>query len=217
MAANYSRQEERYEKLMMMIVQIQKKVDQMSDKSHISAIITNVLNQHFPEIKGDNQRKFMDGSSFINKEHESRILRLEELLQQLSKEIEKNQEIDLSRTSFGNNQDGSLLIRIQNLEQEIADHKAAFLREKTAKTSCEQADCVLQKGSPKLAPSKGRASSISHSSFGNNQDGSLLIRIQNLEQEIADHKAAFLREKTAKTSCEQADCVLQKSALFDLS
>ncbi|KAM4631977.1 SUN domain-containing protein 1 isoform 2-T2 [Discoglossus pictus] len=150
MAANHSRQVEEYSKIKSLIIKIQEQIEQLSDKSQMSTVVTNIINEHFSGRQLDKQ-EFSTGDTSINKEHESRILYLETLFTQLSQALEENRK--QSRTSGVEIQDHDLLLRIQNLEKQIGEHKAMFLKEQTEKMNCEHADCVLQKVDAKVRES----------------------------------------------------------------
>ncbi|XP_075421613.1 SUN domain-containing protein 1 isoform X8 [Ascaphus truei] len=152
MAIKHSRHEEEYGKVMLLVLTIQEQVKQMNDKSQMSTMITNVLNEHFAGIRVDKKDQTMGDAFAINKEYELRVLHLEELVGKLSEKMKEDWKLAQSSTG-GDIQKDDILRRVQTLEQQLAEYKSEFLKGHSTKTSCEQADCVLQKVDAKVRES----------------------------------------------------------------
>ncbi|KAM8962200.1 SUN domain-containing protein 1 isoform 2-T2 [Pelodytes ibericus] len=154
MTTNHSHHIEDYDKLVLLVQNIQGQVGQMNDQSQISAIITHMLNERLATLATDKDQS-TDGSRSINTDYEARILHLEALLVKLSEAIEEDRKLAQSRIGTGGDfQEQDLLrSRIQSLEQEFASYKAEFIKEKAARAGCEHADCVLPKVDAKVRES----------------------------------------------------------------
>ncbi|XP_069839941.1 SUN domain-containing protein 1 isoform X6 [Dendropsophus ebraccatus] len=143
MAANQNHHLEDYKKLKLLIVEIQNQMGQMNDQGHMSALISDLLNEHLGKIKTDAQDTTTEDHSIITR-HETRILHLEALLSKLSEAIEEDRK--QAQSSNVHTQDQNhLRERIEVLEKEFEAYKAEFLREQTMKPSCDLPDCMLQK------------------------------------------------------------------------
>ncbi|XP_075035739.1 SUN domain-containing protein 1 isoform X5 [Mixophyes fleayi] len=149
MADHQNHHEEDYNKLRLLVGDIHEQIGHVN-QGHMSTIIASLLDERFAKMKMGSQEK-PTGEDSISRDHETRILRLEALLDKLSEAIEEDRKRAQSATSEDEIQDQSLLRRrIDSLAQEFEEYKAAFLKDQTAKSSCDLADCVLQKVDTKV-------------------------------------------------------------------
>nr|DBA19485.1 TPA: hypothetical protein GDO54_015318 [Pyxicephalus adspersus] len=144
-AAHHNHHMEDYNKLRLLVVNIQERMGHMSDQGQMSSVIASLLDDRFAKMKMDLHEKPMKEDS-ISKNHEARILHLEALLTKLSEAMEEDRKRAQINASEGEIQDQSLLRkRIESLEKEFAEYRSEFLREQSVKSSCDLPDCVLQK------------------------------------------------------------------------
>ncbi|KAM9305018.1 SUN domain-containing protein 1 [Gastrophryne carolinensis] len=143
--AHHNHHLEDYNQLRLLVVNIQEQIGQLNDRSHVSTLIANLLDERFAKIKVDLPEKSTDWDS-VSKNHEARILHLEALLNKLSEAIEEDRKHTQTKASEGEIEHQSLLRRrIESLEKEFALYKDEFLKEQATKTNCDLSDCVLQK------------------------------------------------------------------------
>ncbi|KAG8433047.1 hypothetical protein GDO86_017355 [Hymenochirus boettgeri] len=150
MGSKQSQHVEEYEKMKFLVLKIQEQVEEMNDKSHISTVITNLLQQHFGKHLMEKKEPPMVDSRVTISNHETRIKKLEALFAKLSEAIEEDRKVAQSRASGGEIDDPSVLRkRIASLEEDFENYKASYLRQ-SAQSSCDLPDCVLQKVDAKL-------------------------------------------------------------------
>ncbi|XP_029432954.1 SUN domain-containing protein 1 isoform X8 [Rhinatrema bivittatum] len=137
--------DEDYSKVTLLLQKLQEQVQHMSDKSVMSAMIMNIVNQHFQGAKPDG----VADTVAIHQEYNLRVLKLEELLGKLSiksEELQKEMEQTRSRiVRGGDEQDQHLMNKINQLELELAQIKTDLLDWQSLKTSCEKVDITNEK------------------------------------------------------------------------
>ncbi|KAM9179540.1 SUN domain-containing protein 1 isoform 3-T3 [Mergus octosetaceus] len=135
--------DEEYSKVMLLLHNLQDQVAQMGDRSEILKLIENVMGQHLKEIKLEEKTDFLA----LHREHELRIVMLEDLLKKLSaesKDIQKEFDIAKAKT-VREDEHNQLLSRVKKLELELSQVKSELLTGESAKTSCEKIDVVHEK------------------------------------------------------------------------
>ncbi|XP_063286461.1 SUN domain-containing protein 1 isoform X5 [Pelobates fuscus] len=150
MAANHSQHVKDHDTLVHLVQNIQEQVAKMGDQSQISELITAILSERLARMTTEQKDQSTGDSNLSNTDYEARIIHLETLLGKLSEAIEEDRTL---RTSSGGDNQDFLRSKIQSLEQEFAVYKAELLKEKTARTNCEHADCVLEKVDAKVRES----------------------------------------------------------------
>ncbi|XP_075686397.1 SUN domain-containing protein 1 isoform X2 [Rhinoderma darwinii] len=145
MAANQNHHVEDYNKLQLLVVDIQKQMGQLNDEGHMLTLLSGLLTEHFAKMKTNVQDTSTEDPS-ISRNHEARLLHLEALLSKLSEAIVEDRKRAQSNASELGVQDQShLQRRIESLEREFETYKAEFLKEPSVKFSCDLPDCMLQK------------------------------------------------------------------------
>ncbi|CAH2307211.1 SUN domain-containing 1 isoform X4 [Pelobates cultripes] len=150
MAANHSHHVKDHDTLVHLVQNIQEQVAKMGDQSQISLLITAILNERLAKMTTEQKDQSTGDSNLMNTDYEARLVHLETLLGKLSEAIEEDRKL---RTSSGGDNQDVLRSKIQSLEQEFVVYKAELLKEKTARTNCEHADCVLEKVDAKVRES----------------------------------------------------------------
>uniref|UniRef100_A0A8B9IV32 Sad1 and UNC84 domain containing 1 n=1 Tax=Amazona collaria TaxID=241587 RepID=A0A8B9IV32_9PSIT len=131
--------EEEYSKLMFLLHNLQDQVAQISDKSETLKLIKNVIGQHLKDMETD----FLA----LHREHELRILKLEDLLGKLSEEskgIQKHLEVAKARYKEDDAQ-SQILARVKELELELSQLKSEVSTMEGVKRSCGKIDAVHEK------------------------------------------------------------------------
>uniref|UniRef100_A0A8B9R1D0 Sad1 and UNC84 domain containing 1 n=1 Tax=Anas platyrhynchos TaxID=8839 RepID=A0A8B9R1D0_ANAPL len=121
--------DEEYSKVMLLLHNLQDQVAQMGDRSEILKLIENT--------------DFLA----LHREHELRIVMLEDLLKKLSaesKDIQKEFDIAKAKT-VREDEHNQLLSRVKKLELELSQVKSELLTGESAKTSCEKIDVIHEK------------------------------------------------------------------------
>ncbi|XP_071880001.1 SUN domain-containing protein 1 isoform X16 [Anas platyrhynchos] len=135
--------DEEYSKVMLLLHNLQDQVAQMGDRSEILKLIENVMGQHLKEMKLEEKTDFLA----LHREHELRIVMLEDLLKKLSaesKDIQKEFDIAKAKT-VREDEHNQLLSRVKKLELELSQVKSELLTGESAKTSCEKIDVIHEK------------------------------------------------------------------------
>ncbi|XP_032053290.1 SUN domain-containing protein 1 isoform X3 [Aythya fuligula] len=135
--------DEEYSKVMLLLHNLQDQVAQMGDRSEILKLIENVMGQHLKEMKLEEKTDFLA----LHREHELRIVMLEDLLKKLSaesKDIQKEFDIAKAKT-VREDEHNQLLSRVKKLELELSQVKSELLTGESAKTSCEKMDVIHEK------------------------------------------------------------------------
>uniref|UniRef100_A0A8C3CES4 Sad1 and UNC84 domain containing 1 n=1 Tax=Cairina moschata TaxID=8855 RepID=A0A8C3CES4_CAIMO len=135
--------DEEYSKVMLLLHNLQDQVAQMGDRSEILKLIENVMGQHLEEMKLEEKTDFLA----LHREHELRIVMLEDLLKKLSaesKDIQKEFDIAKAKT-VREDEHNQLLSRVKKLELELSQVKSELLTGESAKTSCEKIDVIHEK------------------------------------------------------------------------
>ncbi|KAM3916468.1 SUN domain-containing protein 1 isoform 5-T5 [Leptodactylus fuscus] len=144
-ATHQNHHAEDYNKLKLLVVDMQKQIGHMNDQGHMSALISGLLSEHLGKMKPSEQDTSAEDHS-ISRNHEARLLHLEALLGKLSEAIEEDRKRAQTNASDVGLQEQNLLRqRIESLEREFKAYKAEFLKEQTVRSSCDLPDCVLQK------------------------------------------------------------------------
>ncbi|XP_075624104.1 SUN domain-containing protein 1 isoform X4 [Balearica regulorum gibbericeps] len=136
--------DEKYNKVMLLLHNLQDQVAQMSDKSETLKLIKNVMDQHLKEMKMEEKTDFLA----LHREHELRILTLEDLLGKLSaesKDIQKELDIAKAKTVRDDDEHSQLLSKVKKLELELSQMKSELLTGESAKTACEKIDVIHEK------------------------------------------------------------------------
>ncbi|XP_073504141.1 SUN domain-containing protein 1 isoform X10 [Phyllobates terribilis] len=141
-AANQNRHMDDYNKLKLLVEDIQKQIGQIDDQGRMSALVTGLLNEHLGKIKTNVQDPTTEDQS-IRRNHEARILHLEALLTKLSEAVADDRKRAQSNASEGIQDLNLLRSRIESLEKNFEAYKAEFLKD--LRPSCDLPDCVLQK------------------------------------------------------------------------
>ncbi|XP_077130988.1 SUN domain-containing protein 1 isoform X8 [Ranitomeya variabilis] len=141
-AANQNHQMEDYNKLKLLVEDIQKQIGQINDQGHMSALISGLVNEHLGKIKTSVQDPTTEDHS-ISRNHEARLLHLEALLTKLSEAVAEDRKRAQSNASEGIQDLNLLRSRIESLEQNFEAYKAEFVKDR--RPSCDLPDCVLQK------------------------------------------------------------------------
>ncbi|XP_064887622.1 SUN domain-containing protein 1 isoform X9 [Columba livia] len=141
----YHLHDKEYTKVMVLLQNLQDQVSQMSDKSETLELIKNVMGQHLQDMKSEDKTDFLA----LHKEHELRILMLEDLLGKLStesKDIQKELGIAKAKTMRDYDEHSQLLSRVQKLELEFSQMRSELLTGESVRTSCEKKiDVIHQK------------------------------------------------------------------------
>ncbi|PKK23267.1 Sad1 and UNC84 domain containing 1, transcript variant X3 [Columba livia] len=141
----YHLHDKEYTKVMVLLQNLQDQVSQMSDKSETLELIKNVMGQHLQDMKSEDKTDFLA----LHKEHELRILMLEDLLGKLStesKDIQKELDIAKAKTMRDYDEHSQLLSRVQKLELEFSQMRSELLTGESVRTSCEKKiDVIHQK------------------------------------------------------------------------
>ncbi|XP_071976567.1 SUN domain-containing protein 1 isoform X8 [Engystomops pustulosus] len=144
MAANQQHYVEDYNKLKLLVIEIQNRIGQMNDPGQMSALISGLLAEHLAKIQTDVHDASTKDHS-VSSRHEARILHLEALLSKLSEAVEEDRKRAQSNASeVGIGDQSHLRSRIESLEKEFEAYKAEFLKQ-TVRTSCDLPDCLLHK------------------------------------------------------------------------
>ncbi|KAM9013486.1 SUN domain-containing protein 1 isoform 7-T14 [Ara ararauna] len=133
--------EEEYSKLMFLLHNLQDQVAQMSDKSETLKLIKNVIGQHLKDMEAEKTTNFLA----LHREHELRILKLEDLLEKLSAEskgIQKHLEVAKAREDDAQSQ---ILARVKELELELSQIKSEVSTMESVKRSCGKIDAIHEK------------------------------------------------------------------------
>ncbi|XP_069065955.1 SUN domain-containing protein 1 isoform X11 [Pleurodeles waltl] len=143
----YHHHVEEYSKMVLILQKLEQQVAQMDDKSGMSAMITNLISQHFQSHTAGQAVFSRDDFQVYHKSNDERILKLEDLFAKLlakSEELQKELEVAKSiRTERGFvEQDNTLMNKVQHLELELAEIKAELLNWQTFKTSCEKIETI---------------------------------------------------------------------------
>ncbi|XP_069590364.1 SUN domain-containing protein 1 isoform X6 [Ranitomeya imitator] len=141
-AANQNHQMEDYNKLKLLVEDIQKQIGQINDQGRMSALISGLVNEHLGKIKTSVQDPTTEDHS-ISRNHEARLLHLEALLTKLSEAVAEDRKRAQSNASEGIQDLNLLRSRIESLEQSFEAYKAEFLKD--WRPSCDLPDCLLQK------------------------------------------------------------------------
>ncbi|KAM4024708.1 SUN domain-containing protein 1 isoform 6-T8 [Anomaloglossus baeobatrachus] len=141
-AANQNYHVDDYNKLKLLVEDLQKQMGHVNDQGRMSALISGLLTEHLSKIKTNVQDPSTEDDS-ISRNHEARILHLEALLTKLSEAIAEDRKQAQSNASEGIADVNLLRSRIESLEQNFEAYKAEFLKEQ--RPSCDLPDCVLQK------------------------------------------------------------------------
>ncbi|XP_073399215.1 SUN domain-containing protein 1 isoform X7 [Dendrobates tinctorius] len=141
-ATNQNHQMEDYNKLKLLVEDIQKQMGQINDQGRMSALIAGLVNEHLGKIKTNVQDPTTEDHT-ISRNHEARILHLEALLTKLSEAVAEDRKQAQSNASEGIQDLNLLRSRIESLEQNFEAYKAEFLKDQ--RPSCDLPDCVLQK------------------------------------------------------------------------
>ncbi|XP_066432457.1 SUN domain-containing protein 1 isoform X3 [Eleutherodactylus coqui] len=143
-ATNQNHHMEDYNKLKLLVVEIEKQIGQMNDHGHMSALVSSLFGEHLGKIKTNAEDATTKDDS-ISRNHETRILHLEALLSKLSEAIEEDRREHTNASQVGILDQNKLRSRIEGLEREFEAYKAEFLKEQTVRSSCDLPDCMLQK------------------------------------------------------------------------
>ncbi|XP_037238823.1 SUN domain-containing protein 1 isoform X9 [Falco rusticolus] len=136
--------DEEYSKVLLLLRNLQDQVAQMSDKSETLKLIKNVVGQHLKDKELEEKTDFLA----LHKEHQLRILTLEELLGKLStesKDIQKELDAAKAKPVRDDDEHNQLLSRIKKLELELTQMKSELLTGESVKTSCEKLDVIPEK------------------------------------------------------------------------
>ncbi|XP_056192440.1 SUN domain-containing protein 1 isoform X3 [Falco biarmicus] len=136
--------DEEYSKVLLLLRNLQDRVAQMSDKSETLKLIKNVVGQHLKDKELEEKTDFLA----LHKEHQLRILTLEELLGKLStesKDIQKELDAAKAKPVRDDDEHNQLLSRIKKLELELTQMKSELLTGESVKTSCEKLDVIPEK------------------------------------------------------------------------
>ncbi|XP_050822257.1 SUN domain-containing protein 1 isoform X8 [Gopherus flavomarginatus] len=141
--------DEEYGKVMLQLEKLQDQVAQMNDKSEMLILIKNVMGQHFKEMQSEEMAHSTTDLLALHREHELRILTLEDLIGKLSaksEDIQKELELTQTRTVSGSDeQNQHLLSKVKQLELEVALMKAELLTPQDLKTCYEKVDTIHEK------------------------------------------------------------------------
>lgn len=139
---------EEYSKMVLILQKLQQQVAQMDEKSEMSAMITNLISQHFQSTT-DGQAVFSrDEFQVYHKSTDERIWKLEDLFAKLlAKSEELQTELEVAKSMRGENrgfveQEESLMNKIRHLELELAEIKAELWNWQSFKTSCEKMETI---------------------------------------------------------------------------
>ncbi|NXC51446.1 SUN1 protein, partial [Penelope pileata] len=153
--------DEEYSKLMLLLHNLQDQVAQMGDRSEILKLIKNVMGQHLKDMKLEEKVKIINNfflpffffffkTDFLalHREHELRIMTLEDLLRKLSDEsedIQKELDIAKAKTVRDDDEHNQLLSRVKKLELELSQVKSELLNGESVKKSCDKIDAIHEK------------------------------------------------------------------------
>ncbi|XP_071427443.1 SUN domain-containing protein 1 isoform X5 [Pithys albifrons albifrons] len=135
---------EEYNKMMLLLHNLQDQVPKTNDKSETLSLIKKVMTQYLEEMKLEEKTDFLA----LHEEHELRILALEDLLRKLSaesKDIQKELDIAKAKTVRDDDQYSQLMSKIKMLELELSQIKLELLSGENVKTSCEKIDVIHEK------------------------------------------------------------------------
>ncbi|XP_063790591.1 SUN domain-containing protein 1 isoform X2 [Pseudophryne corroboree] len=152
MADHQNHHVEDYNKLRLLVGDIQQQMGELNHQDRMSALISSLLNERFAKMKMGSQEKATEEDP-ISRNHEARILHLEALLGKLSEAIEEDRKRAQLNISDEIKDQSVLRRRVDSLAQEFEAYKAAFLKEQAAKSSCDLSDCLLQKVDAKVKES----------------------------------------------------------------
>ncbi|XP_054036349.1 SUN domain-containing protein 1 isoform X4 [Dryobates pubescens] len=144
LSEKYHHHDEQYSKVMVLLLNLQDQVAQMSDKSKTLNLIKSVIDQHLKDLKLEVTTDFQA----LHREHELRILTLEDLLGKLSiesKGIQKELDIAKVKTMRDDDERSQLLSKVKMLELELSRMKSELLSEERVKTSCKKIDLIHEK------------------------------------------------------------------------
>ncbi|KFP75433.1 SUN domain-containing protein 1 [Acanthisitta chloris] len=143
---------EEYNKVMLLLHNLQDQVAQMSDNSETVKLIKTVTILVFVHQKKVTlpflSLFFKPDFLALHQEHEQRILTLEDLLGKLSaesKDIQKELDLAKTKTVRDDAQHSQLMSKIKSLELELAQMKSELLSGASVKTSCEKIDVIHDK------------------------------------------------------------------------
>ncbi|XP_069503330.1 SUN domain-containing protein 1 isoform X8 [Ambystoma mexicanum] len=160
---------EEYSKVVMTLQKVEQQVAQMDDKSGMSAMITNILSQHFKAPAPGQGTFTMDEFQAFHKNHDERILKLEDIFAKLatkSEELKQELEIVKSRSTASalDEENESLMKKVQHLELELAEIKSELLNWQGFKTSCEKIHTIQEQVDAQIKDS------VKVMFFGNRED-----------------------------------------------
>ncbi|XP_064009793.1 SUN domain-containing protein 1 isoform X4 [Pogoniulus pusillus] len=133
--------DEKYSEVMLLLLNLQDQVAQMGDKSETLNLIKNVMSQHLKDMKLEEKTDFQA----LHRDHELRILTLEDLLGKLStesKDIQKELDVAKAKTVRDDDERSLLLSKVKMLELELSQMKSELLSEESVKTSCKKIDLI---------------------------------------------------------------------------
>ncbi|KFV62301.1 SUN domain-containing protein 1 [Dryobates pubescens] len=148
LSEKYHHHDEQYSKVMVLLLNLQDQVAQMSDKSKTLNLIKSVIDQHLKDLKLELFPLFKTDFQALHREHELRILTLEDLLGKLSiesKGIQKELDIAKVKTMRDDDERSQLLSKVKMLELELSRMKSELLSEERVKTSCKKIDLIHEK------------------------------------------------------------------------
>ncbi|XP_078521040.1 SUN domain-containing protein 1 isoform X5 [Lissotriton helveticus] len=160
---------EEYSKMVLILQTLQQQVTQMDDKSEMSAMITNLISQHFQSTTAGQAVFSRDEFQVYHKSTDERIWKLEDLFAKLlakSEELQKELEVAKSMRSERGfvEQEESLMNKIQHLELELAEIKAELWNWQSFKTNCEKMETIHDQVNAQVKES------VKVLFFGNNEE-----------------------------------------------
>ncbi|XP_078521046.1 SUN domain-containing protein 1 isoform X11 [Lissotriton helveticus] len=161
---------EEYSKMVLILQTLQQQVTQMDDKSEMSAMITNLISQHFQSTTAGQAVFSRDEFQVYHKSTDERIWKLEDLFAKLlakSEELQKELEVAKSMRSESRGfveQEESLMNKIQHLELELAEIKAELWNWQSFKTNCEKMETIHDQVNAQVKES------VKVLFFGNNEE-----------------------------------------------
>ncbi|XP_054851367.1 SUN domain-containing protein 1 isoform X2 [Eublepharis macularius] len=149
MSEKWHRHDEEYSKMLLLLQTFQDQVVQLNDKSKTLTLIKTVVDQHLKEMKFYETAHLTPDFLALHREHEGRIVALEDLLAKLSEKsngIQKELELTKARTaSDADEQSHLLLSKIKHLELELAHMKSELLNSQSLKEGCETMETLREK------------------------------------------------------------------------
>lgn len=139
---------EEYSKMVLILQKLQQQVAQMDEKSEMSAMITNLISQHFQSTTAGQAVFSRDEFQVYHKRTDERIWKLEDLFAKLlAKSEELQKELEVAKSMRAENrgfveQEESLMNKIRHLELELAEIKAELWNWQSFKTSCEKMETI---------------------------------------------------------------------------